>query len=188
MPHKESTKTSQDALDVLTADHKHVLQLFAEFEKLKSSGNDDDDSRQLLVERTCNALTIHAQLEEELFYPALRDAMLQEDLLDEAEVEHQVAARLIVELESMDPSDALYDAKFTVLGEYVRHHIEEEQEKIFPKVRKAKIPLGALGKDMRERKDELVSEFGMPEDGKDEDHLRDDIRPRSRRGSGNGHL
>lgn len=151
-----------NAIDLLIEDHELVQQLFSEFEQLKSDEEDEDTKREL-VEQACAELTIHAQIEEELFYPALRDALDDQDLLDEAEVEHDMAKQLIAELESMDPDEDLYDAKFTVLGEYVKHHIEEEQNEIFPRVKKAKLDLEALGEDLLQRKEELRAEFGLDE-------------------------
>jgi hemerythrin-like domain-containing protein len=109
-----------------------------------------------------------------LFYPALRDALEDHAQLDEAEVEHAMAEQLIAELESMEPGDDLYDAKVTVLGEYVRHHIDEEQEKLFPKAKKAKIDLDALGEELAMRKEELRTEFGMPDE--DDDAIEEDER------------
>ncbi len=165
MPSKFASKASPaTAIDILTEDHKHVMKMFTDFEKLRLDEDSDEDAKQILVERTCTELTIHSQVEEEFFYPALREALDDTSMLDEAEVEHGIASQLIAELESMQPDDELYDAKFTVLGEYVRHHIEEEQEKIFPKAKKAKLSLESLGEDIRQRKEELLAEFGFPED------------------------
>ncbi len=125
MPSKSANKAhSANAIDILTEDHKHVMKMFADFKKLKLDEDSDEDAKQILVERACTELTIHAQVEEEFFYPALREALDDTSMLDEAEVEHGIANQLIAELESMEPDDELYDAKFTVLGEYVQHHIE----------------------------------------------------------------
>jgi hypothetical protein len=96
-------------------------------------------------------------VEEELFYPEAREAIDAMDIMDEAEVEHTVAKQLIEELKVMQPNDPLYDAKFTVLGEYVTHHIKEEQNEMFPKVKKAKINLDSLGEQMAARKLELLA-------------------------------
>jgi hypothetical protein len=91
----------------------------------------------------------------------LRDVFDEQDLLDEAQIEHDMAKQLIDDLESMEPDEDLYDAKFTVLGEYVKHHIEEEEKEIFVKAKKAKLDLDTLGADMLDRKKELMGEFGM---------------------------
>jgi hypothetical protein len=114
-----------------------------------------------IVRRTCMELTIHAQVEEEIFYPAVREAIEDEDLLDEAEVEHASAKELIAQLENMQPGDELFDAKFTVLGEYINHHVKEEQDEMFPKVKKAKVDTQSLGEQIAQRKQELMSEMGM---------------------------
>lgn len=153
---KASAKTD-DAIALLTADHEKVKKLFADFEKAKDAKRPDDDAKQQLVQEICTELTVHAQLEEEIFYPAAREAMDDEDLLDEAEVEHASAKDLIAQLESMEPGDELYDAKVTVLGEYIDHHVQEEQDEMFPKVRKAKLNLDDLGAQIVARKEELLA-------------------------------
>lgn len=166
---KQSSETShsRNALDLLKADHKHVLQLFSEFEKMDK---EDEDAKRELVENVCNQLTVHAEIEEELFYPALRDVLDQQDMMDEAQVEHDMAKQLIADLESMEPDEDLYDAKFTVLGEYVRHHVEEEEKEIFAQAKNAKLDLDTIGADMLERKKELMGEFGM---NIDEEEMQD---------------
>ena len=153
-----ATTSSPNALDLLKSDHEQVMRLFSEFEKMDK---EEEDAKRELVEKACNQLSIHAEIEEELFYPALRDVLDEQDLLDEAQVEHDMAKQLIDELESMEPSEDLYDAKFTVLGEYVKHHIEEEEKEIFAKAKKAKLDLDTLGADMLDRKKELMEEIGM---------------------------
>lgn len=151
-----SSGKAHDAIAMLIADHDNVKRLFKSFEKAKEDEVDDDEKQQL-VQEICAELTIHAQLEEEIFYPAARDAIDDEDLIDEAEVEHASAKDLIAQLEDMDPGDELYDAKVTVLGEYIDHHVKEEQDEMFPKVRKAKIDLEELATEMQARKDELLA-------------------------------
>lgn len=152
MPRK-STKT--DALAMLKADHDKVKKMFKEFEKLES---DETEEKAQLVKQACTELKIHTRLENEIVYPAVREAIEDDDLMDEALVEHQAAEELISQLEQMEPGDEMYDAKFTVLGEYVNHHITEEQKEMFPKARKAKIDLAALGEQMMARKQELMKE------------------------------
>lgn len=169
--HTPTRSGADDAITLLKKDHAEVLAMFDDFDKIKDG--DHDDLKQELVERICTELTIHAQIEEELFYPALRDAFDDQSLLDEAEVEHMMASQLISELESMEPGDDLYDAKVTVLGEYVRHHIDEEHEQMFPKAKKAGVDLEGLGTELFERKEELLSEFGLP-DADDDAIERDD--------------
>lgn len=159
-----SKAAAQDALHILSEDHKKVLKMFEEFEQLKEENSADEEAIQLLVETACAELTIHAQVEEEVFYPAARDAIEDMDLLDEAEVEHAAARQLITELAAMQPGDDLYDAKFTVLGEYVKHHIQEEEKQLFPKVKKSNLNLAELGEEIRERKLELRDELGVISD------------------------
>jgi hemerythrin-like domain-containing protein len=147
-----------EALAMLQEDHRKVQKMFKQFKKL----NGDSESKQALVEEACWALSIHAQLEEEVFYPALRAALDESDLLDEAEVEHDVAKELIAKLESMGAEDEQYDATFTVLGEYVNHHIEEEEKEMFPKAKRAKMDMDALAEEMDERKESLQRENEEP--------------------------
>jgi hemerythrin superfamily protein len=147
-----------DAIEILTEDHKKVQKIFKEFEKNKEDAGEEEKAE--MVRTVCQELTIHAQIEEEIFYPALRK-VIEEDLLDEAEVEHGSAKQMIGELEKMEPGDDLYDAKFTVLGEYVNHHIKEEQKEIFPQAKKAKLDLEQLGKKLMRRKQALQREMGI---------------------------
>ena len=141
-----------DALALLTRDHDEVKRMFKEYEGLKDRSS---AARQALAAQICNALTVHTQVEEELFYPAVRDALDDDDLMDEADVEHEAAKNLIAEIEEMNPDESHYDAKVKVLGEEIEHHVKEEEEKMFPKVRKTRLDLRALGVEMAERKAEL---------------------------------
>ena len=109
-------------------------------------------------------LIVHATIEEELFYPAARDAIDDESLLNEAEVEHQSAKELIAQIQASDPSDALYDAQVKVLGEYVNHHVKEEEGELFPKVQQAGVKLEELGAEMSARQEELLSAEAEVED------------------------
>lgn len=178
---RTSSKGSEDdALHILAEDHKKVIELFDEFERMKEDEETDEESKQVLVETACAELTIHAQVEEEIFYPAARDAIEDMDLLDEAEVEHASAKQLITELAAMQPGDDLYDAKFTVLGEYVKHHIQEEEKELFPKIKKAELDLEELGREISERKMELREELGVPAE-EDEDYEDPDSGPKSKR-------
>ena len=153
-----------DAIAMLIADHKKAQKAFKDFEKLKEGNS--KRARSEIVRQTCTDLTIHTKLEEEIFYPAARKAIKDTDLMDEATVEHAGAKQLIAQLESMQPGDDLYDAKFTVLGENVNHHIREEQNEMFPKVRKTRLDLNALGEQMAQRKAELQAQIS-PGDGSD---------------------
>lgn len=175
-----SKKSTFDALRLLADDHKKVKKMFDEFEKLRGKEG-FEEQKQLLVETACAELTIHAQLEEEMFYPAARDALEETDLLDEAEVEHAVARQLITELAAMQPEDDLYDARFTVLGEYVRHHIEEEEKELFPKIKKSGIDLVELAAEMQERKLELRDELGFTADEEEQEEVDEQMRAANRR-------
>ena len=152
MPRK-STKT--DALAMLKADHDKVKKMFKDFEKLEAN---ESEERAQLVRQACAELKIHTQLENEIVYPAVREAIEDDGLMDEALVEHQAAEELISQLEPMEPGEEMYDAKFTVLGEYVNHHIAEEQKEMFPKAKKADIDLAGLGEQMMARKQELMKD------------------------------
>jgi hemerythrin superfamily protein len=152
----------QDAIAMLTADHKKVKGLFSQFDKLKEDGSDEDKAG--LVSTICNELKIHTAIEEEIFYPAVRKAIDDADLMDEALVEHAGAKDLIAQLEGMDTDDDLYDAKVTVLGEQINHHVKEEEGEMFPKAKKAKIDTVALGAKMLKRKTELMGQMGIAED------------------------
>jgi hemerythrin superfamily protein len=143
-----------DALEFLEAEHVAARQLFDAYREL--SGNKASGGRRkALAEQICLQLTIHARLEEEIFYPQVREAIRDDDLMDQAQVEHAGARDLIAQILSMHPSDELYDAKVTVLGGYVDHHIAQEREQLFPKVRKAGLDLDALGHALARRRQEL---------------------------------
>ena len=148
---------SQDAIASLKADHKKVKGLFEKFEKAK-----DRRTKKTIAMEALEELGIHATLEEELFYPAVRAAIKdKEGIMEEADEEHHVAKVLIAELEGMNGGEGHYDAKFTVLAENVRHHIKEEEGEMLPKAQKTRIDLTALGEQMLERKEALQRE-GVP--------------------------
>jgi len=161
------TTAAQDAIAMLTADHTLVQKLFKDYDKLRKNEG-DDEAKAGLCQQICDALTIHATVEEEIFYPAVRAKADIDDLMDEAEVEHAGAKDLIGQLENMEPDDPLYDAKVTVLGEYIAHHVKEEQDEMFPKAKAAKVDLKALGAEMAERKEELQREMGLEPDGEED--------------------
>lgn len=143
-----------DAIKLLMQDHKDVKALFKEYDKL-AEAEAGDDERQALAEQICEMLKAHTTIEEEIFYPAAREALEEEDLLDEAEVEHASAKDLIAQIEGMKPSDDLYDAKVKVLGEYIDHHVQEEEKEMFPKLKKTELDLKTLGEQLQARKEEL---------------------------------
>ena len=139
------------AIDILEEDQRQVEESFDEYEELEDAG----DKEQLAV-KICSALQVHTQIEEEIFYPAAREAIEEPKLIDEAIVEHASAKQLIGEIENMKPGDELYDARVKVLQEQVLHHVEEEEGELFPQVEASELDLEALGKKMAERKAALL--------------------------------
>ena len=144
-----------DATILLTRDHTEVHKLFKQYEKLADARAAASD-RQALAEEICMKLTIHATSEEEIFYPAAREAGIESDLLDEAEVEHASAKDLIAQIRAMTPDEDLYDAKVKVLAEYVKHHVKEEQNELFQMVKKSRLDTRELGEELKRRKEELM--------------------------------
>jgi hemerythrin-like domain-containing protein len=152
-----STQTAgtQDAIALLTADHREVSDMFEQFENLSDRAK---ATKSKLTQKICNALIAHTTIEEEIFYPAVREAVKEgDDMVDEAVVEHASAKELIQQLQEMDPEDDLYDAKVKVLGEQIDHHVEEEEEEMFEKARKSGLDLVALGQEMAQRKQEILA-------------------------------
>ena len=147
-----SSDSPRDAVTLLKQDHRKVEALFARFERTRG-----DAQKQRLAETICQELTLHAQLEEQVVYPKLRRAIGDDDLMNEADVEHASAKDLIRQIQESSPSDDHYDALVTVLGEYVNHHVEEEESEMFKAVRKTDLDLEALGRQMMERKEELMA-------------------------------
>ena len=146
-----------DAVALLKADHRQVEQWFAQFEKAR------DDQRKLeLATRICNALKVHATIEEEIFYPAFLEEAQDQDLHHEAIVEHDGAKKLIAEIEASSPDDDFYDAKVKVLSEMIKHHVKEEEQPggMFAEARKADMDLAALGQQLAARKAELEGDMG----------------------------
>ncbi|MDB5892828.1 MAG: hypothetical protein JWQ88_359 [Rhodoferax sp.] len=155
-----TTTRQKDACDLLDADHKAVKKLFKEYEELTGSRSKKAATRkeEIAIE-ICQQLTVHAQIEEEIFYPALRAALPEVDLIDEAEVEHQTAKDLIAQIESRSDEDGKFDAKVKVLGEYIDHHVKEERNEMFVKARAArKLDLVAMRDQLEARKAELMAE------------------------------
>jgi hemerythrin superfamily protein len=159
MAPRQTEETGRDALSLLRADHAKVVELFEQFEQMKDDV--DEQEKDALVARICGELIVHTAIEEELFYPEAREAMDAEDLFDEATVEHASAKDLIAQLGEMEPDDELYDAKVKVLGEYVKHHVEEEENQMFPRLLETGLDLDALGARLAERKTELMDEIGL---------------------------
>jgi hemerythrin-like domain-containing protein len=157
-----ATRAAKDACDLLDADHKKVQKMFKEYEELTGSRARSAGQKKMdLARQICMELTVHTQIEDEIFYPACREAIKDTDILDEATVEHQSAKDLIEQLEQAGEADEMFDAKVKVLGEYVNHHIKEEKNELFPKARSArKLDLMALRDELEARKEELMAEMG----------------------------
>ena len=149
-----------EAITQLTADHAKVKKMFKQYDRLAKADAGDGDKRQLAA-MICAELTAHATAEEEIFYPAARSALDEPDLIDEADVEHASAKDLIAQIEGSSPSDDHYDAKVKVLGEYINHHVQEEEGEIFPKVRRAKLDTVTLGEQIAQRKAQIMQKRGM---------------------------
>ena len=146
----------QDAIALLKADHRAVEELFGKFEKASGDGR-----KQKLAEEICLELSVHAQIEEEIFYPAC-EGKVDDDLLKESYVEHDGAKVLIAEIINGGPGDEFYDAKVTVLQEEIEHHVEEEEKRLdglFAQARKAGLDMDALGNELAARKAELTEQF-----------------------------
>ena len=152
-------RTAADACTLLDTDHKAVKKLFKAYDELAHSKARDAAGKKLeLAREICHELTVHATIEEEIFYPALREALKDTDMLAEAEVEHAGAKDLIAQIDAMDKADEMFDAKVKVLGEYIDHHVKEERNEIFPKARAArKLDLVAMRDELMARKEALMS-------------------------------
>ncbi|MBB3224433.1 hemerythrin domain-containing protein [Pseudoduganella umbonata] len=144
-----------DAIALLKADHEKVKDMFERFEGLSDRAV---ASKKKLVREICLELTKHAEAEEEIFYSAVRKAVGDEDMVDEATVEHACAKDLIAQLLAMEPGDDLYDAKVKVLSEQIEHHVEEEEKEMFPKAKKSGLDMIELGQAIQARKEEI----GLP--------------------------
>jgi hemerythrin superfamily protein len=149
-----STARNKDAVALLKADHRAVEKLFSQFEKAK-----DDDRKKQIAGQICMELRVHTQIEEEIFYPVSREFLKDEDIVDEAVVEHASAKDLIEQIETMEPGEELYDAKVTVLQELIEHHVEEEEKEYFPQVQKTEMDLKAIGEQMKARREELMGQM-----------------------------
>ena len=153
-PAKKSA-APKDAIALLRADHKVVSDLFEQFEKTWS-----DARKAAIVAQICKELTVHTEIEEEIFYPAVKAALKDHELIPEANVEHASVKDLIAQVEGKTPDGEMYDARVKVMGEFVKHHVKEEQNEMFPKAKKTKVDMIALGEQMAARKQELMSARG----------------------------
>lgn len=145
----------KDAIAMLKADHEAVNQLFAEYEGTRSVAN-----KKALVAKICTALSVHVQIEEEIFYPAVKAALKDKLLVPEAMVEHTGVKGLIAQLEDIEPDGEMYDAKVKVLSEYVKHHVKEEQTEMFPQAKATSLDMAELGARMATRRNELLASPG----------------------------
>jgi hemerythrin superfamily protein len=156
-----TTLVEKDACELLDADHLAVKHLFVEYAGLAFASGDSAAAGKLaLAQEICSELTVHAQIEEEIFYPALRKAIDQSDLLDEAEAEHQEAKAMIAQIQQMEAADAAMDELIAQLNRAIEHHVKEERGELFPKARSADLDLDALGAQLRQRQEELMAASG----------------------------
>ena len=151
---KKSPASAQDAITLLRADHEKVSELFEKFEKAR-----DSEKKKSLASDICNELTIHAAIEEEIFYPAAKEALKDDEMVPEALVEHDSLKKLIADIESAEDEGEMFEARVKVLSEFVKHHVKEEQNELFPAVKKSKLDTKALGEQLTARKAELVEEM-----------------------------
>jgi hemerythrin superfamily protein len=154
-----SGSARREVLDALIEDHKLVKLLFREFERVRHGP--ERGARQAIAERVCSALDQHATLEEELFYPALRGVVRDDDLLDEAGVEHGSARALMAELRDIDADDPRFGATFTVLAAYVKHHIREEEGQLFQQLTRARVDWEGMRERIAARRAELADDGGQ---------------------------
>ena len=145
---------SKEATAMLRADHQLVSKLFEEYEASRSNSK-----KMQIVSQICMELTVHAQIEEEIFYPAVKQALNDGELVPEATVEHATLKDLIAQIEGIEPDGEMYDAKVKVLSEYVKYHVKEEQNEMFPKAKDSNLDLVELGAQMAMRKEELLAEM-----------------------------
>lgn len=148
---KKGAARGRDAIDFLKKDHDYVKQIYDKYRKLVEDKKGTFAEKQRMVQDACDALKVHTQIEEEILYPALYAKTDKAFMVDEAEVEHDCAKELILQLENMAPTDDFYDAKFVVLGEQVKHHIKEEEEKIFRELKKSGLDLDRMGDVLAQR-------------------------------------
>jgi hemerythrin superfamily protein len=152
----KATAKPQDAIAMLKADHKKVSALFEQFESARAAS-----TKKKIVAQICAELTVHTSLEEEIFYPAVQAALKDHELVPEANVEHGSVKDLIAQVEGVEPNGDLYDARVKVMGEFVKHHVKEEQNEMFPKAKKTKLDMLALGERIAARKAQLMASRGL---------------------------
>lgn len=151
-------KRHKDACDLLDADHKAVKALFKEYATLTESRSRSPAKKRQLADQICKELTVHTAIEDEIFYPAVRKAIKDDALMNEATVEHDSAKDLIAQIQAMDVSDEMFDAKVTVLGEYIDHHVKEERKEMFVKARSTQLDLVKMADQLKARKEALMAD------------------------------
>jgi len=176
MPSRKQQDKGQDAIQLLRQDHDEVRKMFEEFESA------DEDRKFELAAEICQALTVHSTIEEEIFYPQVREAIDAEDMMTEAEIEHTSVKQLIERVQAGEVDEVQLTAMIKVMGEYVNHHVNEEQRKMFPRVRRAELDLEALGRELLERKTELQAELqdAMVDESDESDEAADAAAQRGR--------
>jgi hemerythrin superfamily protein len=168
---KQQKHGGMDAIQLLKQDHDDVKKMFAEFELA------DEDRKFELAAEICQALSVHAAIEEEIFYPQVREAIDAEVLLAEAEIEHDTAKMLIERIQEGEVDEIQLSAMIKVLQEYVNHHVEEEQRKLFPRVKRAELDLAAIGQELFARKAQLEAELAAAMDDESDASDEDDETP-----------
>jgi hypothetical protein len=161
------TSARNEIFEMLKEDHKRAKKAFRDFAKLDEEG--DTQACEALAARTCKELQLHMRLEEDVFYPAARAGLKEEDLVEEAEVEHGSAKALIEKMQALSGDDPKFAATFTVLGEYIKHHVKEEENEMFEQLGRAKVDWEGVLEEMLAHRMELEAELGLAaEDAEDE--------------------
>jgi len=178
-PKSGAARAQPLAIELLMSDHRKVEDLFEQYDQEKES---DDGTRREIAQKICAELTIHAQVEEELFYPWLRENLEDDEMemVEEAQVEHQTAKDLIAQIEGATDIDEVFNAKVKVLSEYIKHHVQEEENEIFPEVSDEQEELDELGQEMAARKGELKEEMGLAGDEDEDDEDEESAAARGR--------
>ena len=178
-------RTQPVAIELLESDHRKVEALFEQYEDEKEG---DEETKRSIAEKICKELTAHAQLEEELFYPWLRENLEEDEMemVEEAYVEHASAKDLIAQIEAGGSIDAAYDAKVKVLQEYIKHHVQEEENEIFEAVSGKREELDELGQEMHARKAELMEQLGLVMDEEEMASMAAAQGGRAKRGNSQG--
>lgn len=154
-----STSSGQDAIALLRADHRRVSELYAQYESARSTAK-----KKALVATICLELSVHARVEEEIFYPAVKAALKDKEMVPEAQVEHASLKELIAQVRDREPDGEMFDAKIKVMSEYTKHHVKEEQNEMFPKAKKTRLDMQELGARIAARKQELMADPALLEE------------------------